>query len=74
MQLQAAVNHFDDEREVLHHRRAIGFPLEDGVVVHSAREFEAPADIICVADRWIEAGRAVGFRTPVIVILVELPY
>src|SRR5215510_8899194 len=73
MQLQLAADHFYHKRKVLHHRRAVGFPLENRVVVDGAGELEPPAEIILAADRGLESRRGVAFAAPVAVILEEVP-
>ena len=73
MQLQLAADHFQHERKVLHHRRAVGLPLENRVVVDCAGELEPPAEIILAADRGLESRRGVAFAAPVAVVLEEVP-
>src|SRR5262245_34357810 len=73
MQLQLAADHFQHEWKVLHHRRAVGLPLENRVVVDRAGELEPPAEIILAADRGLESRRGVAFAAPVAVVLEEVP-
>src|SRR5215468_9149158 len=73
MQLQLAADHFQHERKILRHRRAVGLPLENRVVVNGAGELEPPAEIILAADRGLESRRGVAFAAPVVVVLVEVP-
>src|SRR5215475_12303606 len=73
MQLQMAADHFHHERKVLNHRRAVGLPLENRVVVDCAGELEPPAEIILAADRSLESRRGVAFAAPVVVVLIKVP-
>ena len=74
MKFHFAADHFDDQWEILHHRRAVGFPLEDGVVIHCAGQFEAPADIISAADCRIKSVCAMGFATAIVHRFVEFKH
>src|SRR5262245_61747539 len=73
MQLQLAADHFQHERKVLNHRRTVGLPLENRVIVNCAGELEPPAEIILAADRGLKSRRGVAFAAPVVVVLVEVP-
>src|SRR5262245_37276744 len=73
MQLQLAADHFQHERKVLNHRRTVGLPLENRVIVNCAGELEPPAEIILAADRGLESRRGVAFAAPVVVVLEEVP-
>src|SRR5262245_16302986 len=73
MQLQLAADHFQHERKILNHRRTVGLPLENRVVVNGTGELEPPAEIILAADRGLESRRGVAFAAPVAVVLEEVP-